>query len=463
MRSALKMRLDVDEHTAAILDGQSRIANWLYNHLLEEANTLREKFRSTQDPEAARVLYTERGLRNRIPALKQEYPFLRTVYSSVLKNAALRLSGAIRKYQKARRQKGAKQVGWPQFRSWKRAWFSLQYDEPWKGFGLEGRTLRLSLGKVLDEKTGQAKQAQVTARLAEPVPDGVEPGMVRQLRIVKERRVFYAVFTVERPVPARRAVGRVIAMDPNHKNLGYGVGTDGVATEILNPWFLKILDRRIDDVKSLRDRCQRQSVRVVREDGSEAWRPSRRWQKLNERLEDLWRVRREQTKVYLRTVANRLYREYDAVFVGNYAPQGGGISRGMRRAMNNQSLIGRFKETLAWVATRSGTVYGEWDEDGSTRTCHACHYTVPGGMPPQVREWTCPECGTHHIRDENAAINGLAQVLKKMEVPCSGRLGGQVAVWTRRAWRFDGLGIAEMPGIVGGRMSDHAASRQEIK
>ncbi|MCY0884764.1 MAG: transposase, partial [Firmicutes bacterium] len=407
--------------------------------------------------------YTERGLRNRIPALKQEHPFLRTVHSSVLKNAALRLSSAIRKYRKGRRGERAKRAGWPTFRSWKRKWFSLHYDEPWKGFRLDGRTLRLSLGKVLDEKTGKEKQAQVTAHLAEPLPDWFDPGNVRQLRIVKEGRTFYAVFTVTRSVPARRPVGRVIAIDPNHKNLGYGVGTDGVATEILNPWFLKMLDRRIDEVRSLRDRCKRKSVRVVREDGSEAWLPSRRWRKLNARLEDLWRVRREQTKVYLRTVANRLYREYDGVFVGDYTPRGGGISRGMRRAMNNQSLLGRCKETLAWVATRSGKVYGEWNEAGSTRTCHACHYAVPGGIPPEVREWACPECGTHHIRDENAAINGLARVLKNVEVPGSGRLGDKIVVTTRRAWRFDGLGIQEIPGIVGGRVKSHAAGCQEIK
>jgi putative transposase len=463
MQSALKMRLEVDEHTAAVLDGQSRIANWLYNHLLEEANELRRRFRETQDPDVAKVLYTERGLRNRIPALKQEYPFLRTVHSSVLKNAALRLSSAIREYQKGRHGKRTKRANWPKFRSWKRKWFSLQYDEPWKGFRLDGRTLVLSLGMALNEAMGKRKQVHVSTRLAEPLPDWFEPGMVRQLRIVKEGRLFYAVFTVERPVPSRRPVGRVIAIDPNHKNLGYGVGTDGVATEIRNPWFLKILDRRIDEVKSLRDRCQRKSVRVVREDGTEAWLPSRRWRKLNERLEELWRVRREQTKVYLRTVANRLYREYDAVFVGDYAPHGGGISRGMRRAMNNQSLIGRFKETLAWMAARSGKVYGEWDEDGSTRTCLACHYKVPGGIPPEVREWACPDCGARHLRDENAAMNGLAQVLKKVEVPCSGRLGGRMAVRTRRAWRFDGLGIQEIPGAVGGRVGDHAAGRQEIK
>jgi putative transposase len=88
MPSALKMRLEVDQQTTAILDGQSRIANWLYNHLLEEANALRQRFRQTQDPAVARVLYSQRGLRNRIPELKQEHPFLRTVHSSVLKNVA---------------------------------------------------------------------------------------------------------------------------------------------------------------------------------------------------------------------------------------------------------------------------------------------------------------------------------------------------------------------------------------
>jgi putative transposase len=60
-------------------------------------------------------------------------------------------------------------------------------------------------------------------------------------------------------------------------------------------------------------------------------------------------------------------------------------------------------------------------------------------------------------------MNGLAQVLKILEVPGSGRLGGQVAVWTRRAWRFDGLGLAKLPGMVGGRVDDHAANRHEIK
>ena len=131
-RTGFKMELKVEPETASVLDSQSKICNWLYNRLLEQANELRAQFIASdgQDSEAALTVYSKRGLRDLIPALKQEHAFLKAVYSSPLKNAALRLSSAIREYQKSRKGQG---VEWPKFRSWKRKWFSLEYDEPWKG------------------------------------------------------------------------------------------------------------------------------------------------------------------------------------------------------------------------------------------------------------------------------------------------------------------------------------------
>jgi len=132
MKSAVKIPLLVGERAAAALDSQSRIANWLYNKLLEQANALRAQYRANQNKAVGTILYTERGLRDLVPALKEQYPFLRSVYSSPLKNAALRLSQAIRAYQDGKHGRRAKVVNWPRFRAWKRSWFSLQYDEPHK-------------------------------------------------------------------------------------------------------------------------------------------------------------------------------------------------------------------------------------------------------------------------------------------------------------------------------------------
>jgi len=446
----LKIKLDVEPQVGQLLDSQSRICNWLYNHLLETANALKARFiaRDGQDEEAAKTVYSKRGLRDLVPGLKQEHPFLKTVHSSPLKNTALRLSSSIRERQKSRRgQRKGDEVNWPKFRSWKRKWFSLEYEEPWKGYKLKGRVITLSLGA-----NQEGRRLRVKVRLRSPL--FAPRSSVKALRIVKELGEFYAVFTVERAL-SETSTGepaRIIALDPNHKNLAYGVGTDGQAIEIENLATLKRLDRRIDELKSRRDRCRRRSrlVQYTREDGSihRHWEASRRWKRYDQALQRAYRKRREQSKTFLYTVANALCREYEVIGVGDYTPRGGGISRGMRRAMNNQSLIGRFKRVTKWVALKSGRLYTEFDEHGTTRTCCACDTVVKDGIPLQVRAWTChnPECGSSHIRDENAAQNGLRKV-KKQLVPGSGRVS-PVEVLARCTWRVAPTGVLTLPGGV---------------
>jgi putative transposase len=423
MRSVVKIALEMTKEQATILDSQSKIANWLYNKLLERANDLRKQYRESQDKEVGMTLYSERGLRNLVPALKEQHPFLKAVYSSVLKNTALRLSKAIRDYQDGKHGRRANTVRWPKFRAWKRHWFSLQYDEPHKGYTLQGRLLILTLGK-----DAAGKQLQIELELAEALPHWVNHEHIRQCRIVKEGHLYSVVFTVERLLSNGHPLSpsKIVALDPNHTNFAYAVGSDGRATQMCNPYFLKSFDKRIDALKSKRDRCKKKSRLITREDGSQFWLPSRRWLMVNSRLQDALQKRREQTKHFLYAVANRLYHDYDAVGVGDYVPHGGGITRRMRRAMNNRSLNARFKQVLAWVALRSGKYYLEWEEGGSTRTCHDCGYVVEGGIPVEMREWDCPneDCLRHHLRDENAARNGLTRTRKRIGVALLGPSGG---------------------------------------
>lgn len=425
--SVVKIRLELSNEGEETLDGQSRVCNWLYNQLLDKASQLREQFRQTQDSEVGKALYTERGLRNLIPEIKKEKLFLKVVHSSPLKNAALRASASVQAYQKSRKGKRkGKKTGWPRFRSWGRGWFSLLYDEPNKGFRINGRQLTISLGMGKNRD-----QRRVYATLEST--KGLKDKEVRNLRIVKQLGIFYAVFTVQHLLQETKQVDKAIVLDPNHKNLVYGVGTDNQAIEVAAPSWIKKQDKRIDELISLRDRCERKSHKVTT-DNSFFWQPSRRWKKFNHIIERARRKRREQTKTFLFTIAHALFKQYDLVSIGDYTPDGSGNNSTMRRAMNNQSLIGRFKEVLSWVSIKSGKHYHEFCERGTTRTCCRCDHILPTGLDPSIRAWQCPVCNTRHIRDENACQNGIKKLLRDFDIKKLVPGSGPVFIEKRWAW-----------------------------
>lgn len=52
----------------------------------------------------------------------------------------------------------------------------------------------------------------------------------------------------------------------------------------------------------------------------------------------------------------------------------------------------------------------------TTQMCSVCGHVMGGDekLPLSVREWGCPVCGTHHMRDTNAAKNILAKAHKSL-------------------------------------------------
>lgn len=460
---AIKLELSGEESQFLIIDGQSRICNWTYNHLLQLANDLKKQAIETSNFDEAKNIYTKRGLRNFLPSLKTPFPFLKSVYSSPLKNAALRLSSAIQGHQKGKKGKRKSLSGWPKFRSWKAKWFSLLYDEPNKGYEIEGNTLRLSLG--VDEA-----DTRMTASFELKEAHRLKGCEVRNLRINKENGVYYATCTVQVAVPEKKPIKSIIVLDPNHKNFAYGVDGNKNAIEIEAPYWLKSYDKKLDEIKGKRDRCKKKSKKNYVVDakgqltGKEYYTPSRRWSVLHKTYERELHRCREQKKTYMYTIAHRLCRTYDCIGIGDYAPRGDGLSTKMRRAMNNRSLIGQFKEVLSWTAVKSGKTVIQFDEKGTTRTCHACDHIVQGGLNPSVREWECPGCGTFHIRDENASINGYRKILRDLpqigETKVSSVPGsGLVSVGNRCVWRVLPSGVVTLRG---GKTANKS-QRQKIK
>jgi putative transposase len=77
-----------------------------------------------------------------------------------------------------------------------------------------------------------------------------------------------------------------------------------------------------------------------------------------------------------------------------------------------------FRRQLAYKAAMYGSrvvVADRWQP--SSKTCSECG-AVLEALPLSVREWDCPDCGTHHNRDVNAAKNLMKLAVSSTVTAC---------------------------------------------
>lgn len=382
-----KVEVIFSEKDKKVLDGQSKICNWLYNKLLEMAKTDYNENNNEEN------LLSGRNLRDLVPILKREYNFLNAVHSSPLKNTALRLKESYVKFFK----QGS---GFPKFKSWKDNWFSLFYDEPNKGFKiLKSNNVQISLG-VNELK----ERLKVTGKLKESLALRKED-KIKNFRLCKQQgERYYAIFCIERADIENKNMNSWLSIDPNHKNLFMAIDSTGVSYEFSKLYQLKYWDKVIDTIKSKRDICMRKSQTRIADNGREYYIPSKRWIRLNKALNRAYNSRREQIKSAVFSIANWTAKNYDYVAFGDYTPTTDtSIENNMHRSMLNQEVIGYLRNTMKWIMKRSGKEFSVVDEKDTTSTCSICGYKEK--KDPSIREFVCPKCNHKLNRDINSGIN----------------------------------------------------------
>jgi putative transposase len=397
MYTVYKLELALSKPEIDIIDSQAMIAHNLYNDLLELAKAEIE-FKQQNKQFNSFNPFNAFQLRNQVPILKKAHPVYKTIYSSVAKNVSFRLSAGINLYTDYLKHKSkySHEVGFPKFRSWKKYGFmSLKYEEPLTGYRIEDNKLCLVLGRNADKKR---------LKLELPFKDTfkIDKNSIKVLEIVKTRNKYYACFTCSVPDKPKKPIKRIIALDPNHKNLAVGYTSDKESITINNLWFVKEIAKRINSIKSKKSKCTKLS---------------RRWTRLNNKLQELYRVQRDRIQVGLRSICNTLCKHYDLIAIGDYVPKAAGNKK-LNNAIINLSHIGEFRSILERTCERSGKTFQVYDEHNTTRTCSTCG-VVGSKKDPSIREWECESCGDHHNRDENSAKLGYRLTMLKNELSCS--------------------------------------------
>ncbi len=111
-------------------------------------------------------------------------------------------------------------------------------------------------------------------------------------------------------------------------------------------------------------------------------------------------------KDFLHKLSTRLVNENQVIAVETLAVSNLQKNRCLSKSISDASWS-EFVRQLAYKAQWCGRMLVGIDRGyPSSKRCSACGHTV-AKMPLSVRDWVCPECGSLHDRDVNAARNVL--------------------------------------------------------
>ncbi|HEY9710036.1 MAG TPA: RNA-guided endonuclease TnpB family protein [Oculatellaceae cyanobacterium] len=118
---------------------------------------------------------------------------------------------------------------------------------------------------------------------------------------------------------------------------------------------------------------------------------------------------------FLHKLSRKLVDENQVVVVENLHVKGMVRNQNLAKAISDVGW-GMFTNFLAYKLQNKGGKLLEIDRwFPSSKLCSNCYCQVLE-MPLDVREWTCPHCGTRHDRDGNAATNIRAEGIRMLKV-----------------------------------------------
>ena len=120
-----------------------------------------------------------------------------------------------------------------------------------------------------------------------------------------------------------------------------------------------------------------------------------------------------QRKDWLHKITTHLVRKYDVIALEDLNVRGMVKNHNLAKAITNVAF-GEFNRQIEYKAQMYGKQIYRVDRFfPSSKTCSVCG-CIQDNMLLNVREWTCPDCGSHHDRDINAATNLLRQAMPEV-------------------------------------------------
>ena len=173
-------------------------------------------------------------------------------------------------------------------------------------------------------------------------------------------------------------------------------------TQIENP---KALRKAMRKVKKLSRRCSRQEVARKKHSA----KTSRRAKKRRLALAKIHLLVANVRSDAIHKATTALANTFETIVLEDLNVAGMVKNHALAGSIQDAAFGEIRRQAEYKTAMRGGRVVVADRFFASSKTCSSCGHVAPK-MPLSVREWTCPECGSIHDRDENAAKN-LEQIV----------------------------------------------------
>ena len=404
----LKMRIYPSSQQKRIIDLNGNIARTVYNKMVAIDQELYQ-LKQIKLPIASILLRIEElEKRKNARNMSNHYPYMQDKNIDSLAKA-----NAIQNYQKAWKMfRKVHRTGTPKFH--KKGYYLSYQTNAQYGKGTKMDVYSATV-KFLDNKHIKLPKLG-RLRVA---------GSHRRI-IDKKKDIRIGTVTVSKDSADRYFVSMQLGSDTPFVNklvktnsqIGIDLNTENFLTTsegkvIDNPRYYRMIKGRLAKAQRILSRRQRRAKKEKR-----SLRNSKNYQKQRRLVAKIHDKIRNQRNNFLNVNSTRLINNHDLIVAENL--KSSNMLKNHALALSISDVGWRsFLQKLTYKADLYQRTFIVVHPKNTTQTCHDCGFIMGSGNTEKLtlkdREWTCPACQTHHIRDVNAAKNILSKGLKQLE------------------------------------------------